>query len=255
MFKVQPEQLVARSGDGRCSVCQHVFNAFEHQMEIADEVTPVETLPEALAEPVTEELATSIEAEVSEPEPAVVIPPPPLPDHLFQRRRFVWPAALKTLSAALILVAIALLQTAFHFRAQVSAKFPESYPIFALICKPLHCTTELPHQAARVNIEDHRLLTDPEHDDVLVLESTLVNQAIFPQVYPLVELTLTDANNEAVAMRRFRPEEYLASGTYIAAGMAAHGTAAIRLALGVAGVKSSGYLLITKDEVKPPAND
>jgi hypothetical protein len=84
------------------------------------------------------------------------------------------------------------------------------------------------------------------------LESTLNNRAEFPQVYPLLELTLTDANNQAVATRTFTPQEYLPSNSDIVSGFAAHGAVPIRLILGVAGIKSSAYLLITKDEVAPP---
>lgn len=263
MFKVQREQLVG-SGVGRCSVCQHVFNAFEHQSEIDDvaaeqtqqEITQPELFESKPAEPEAVTPQTqSITMEVEFPAP-VFTPPQPIPDSLFQRRRFIWPAALKTLTAAMVLLAIAIVQSAFHFRTQVIEKLPRSYPLFANVCQVFGCSVELPRQAALIDIEDHRLLSDPTHDDVLILDSTLNNRAEFPQVYPLIELTLTDANNQAVATRTFTPAEYLPNNPEIATGLASHGVVPIHLILGVAGIKSSGYLLITKDEaVLPVVNE
>jgi hypothetical protein len=269
MFKVQREQLVPGSGERRCSVCQHVFNAFEHQSEIDDiarqqtqqEITQPELFGPESTEPeptepeaaISQTISVIIAAEIPAP---VFTPPQPIPDSLFQRRRFIWPAALKTLTAALVLLATAVVQSAFHFRAQVIEKQPRSYPLFAGVCQVFGCSVVLPHQAALVDIEDHRLLSDPTHDDVLILDSTLNNRAEFPQVYPLVELTLTDVNNQAVATRTFTPTEYLPNNFNIAAGLASHGATPIHLIMGVAGIKSSGYLLITKDEiVTPVAND
>jgi hypothetical protein len=264
MFKVQREQLLPGSGEGRCSVCKHVFNAFEHQSEIVDNAAEqtqqniaqpelFEAEPELPEADTPQTTSQMIEAELPAP---VFIPPQPIPDSLFQRRRFIWPAAFKTLTAALVLLAIAVVQSAFHFRTQVIEKLPRSYPLFAGVCQVFGCSVTLPHQAALVDIEDHRLLSDPTHDDVLILESTLNNRAGFPQVYPLMELTLTDTNNQAVAMRTFTPAEYLPNNSDIAAGIASHATVPIRLILGVAGIKSSGYLLITKDEiVTPVANE
>jgi hypothetical protein len=249
MFKVQPDQLAAGSGEGRCSVCQHVFNAFEHRSEVAD--TTLENAQQSTQPQVFEEsplIAAEAEIETSAP----VISTPPLPENLFQRRRFVWPAALKTLTAAMVLLAIAVMQSAFQYRAQVIDKLPRSYPTFAAVCQLFKCNVALPHRAALVNIEDHRLMSDPQHEDVLILESTLNNRAEFPQVYPLIELTLMDANNQAAATRTFTPQEYLPNTADITAGLAAHGIATLHLALGVAGIRSSSYQLITKDDVAPP---
>ena len=264
MFKVQRDQLASASGEGRCSVCQHVFNAFEHQSEVVDaadvalEQTAQITQPQSFAAQAlaaetqkSEPEPTSPTSEVEAPAPAFTAPPL-LPENLFQRRRFVWPAALKTLTAVMVLLAIAVVQSAFHYRTQVIEKLPRSYPVFAMACQLFNCTVALPHQAALVNIEDHRLLSDPQHDDVLILESTLNNRAEFPQVYPQIELTLMDTNNQPVAARTFTPQEYLPKNLDIASGLAAHGVATIRLTLGVAGIKSSNYQLITKDEVVTP---
>jgi hypothetical protein len=263
MFKVQPDQLAGGSGEGRCSVCQHVFNAFEHRSEIAEVPTAaVENTPE-ISQPqpfAIEPVVLEVESVASEPTSAaheIAIPAPVfttpsvLPENLFKRRRFVWPAALKTLTAVMILLAIAIIQSAFHFRTQVVEKLPRSYPVFAAVCQLFKCNVALPHRAALVNIEDHRLLSDPQHDDVLILESTLDNRAEFAQVYPLIELTLMDTNNQAVATRTFTPQEYLPKNIDMTSGLAAHGTVPIRLTLGVAGIKSSNYQLITKDELAP----
>jgi hypothetical protein len=44
-----------------------------------------------------------------------------------------------------------------------------------------------------------------------MITATLVNTAPHPQPFPLVELTLSDLQGQIVALRRFRPAEYLSA--------------------------------------------
>lgn len=60
----------------------------------------------------------------------------------------------------------------------------------------------------------------PTRSGILVLSITFVNLATRNQAYPVLEVTLLDAVNQAVAKRRLQPGDYLRSGADIEAGLA-----------------------------------
>lgn len=265
-FKVQEKALAASAGQGRCSACQQVFNAFEHRFEpdSLDSPTEVPTEPSAEAmqdtdtieapsfsetytlENLAEELLPESPSEAP-PEPLPVIP---VPETLFQKRRINWSELFKPLAAVTLLSLVLMAQCALFFRSALVAHYPRSYTVLSASCKLLHCTVELPRRAGFITIEDHNLRSDPEHADVLVLEGSIKNIAPYPQAYPLLELTLTAKPDFPVAKRSFSPEEYLAKDTDTVVGIAARSIVNIHLNLGVAGIQSTAYQLIARDAPK-----
>jgi len=272
-FKVQEEALAASAGQGRCSACQHVFNAFEHRFEPnslgAPAEVPAEPSVEAMQDTETIETPSFSEtytlenlAEELLPEPSPEtspefpsetqseLPPIPVPETLFQKRRINWSGLFKPLAAVTLLSLVLMAQCALFFRSALVAHYPRSYTVLSASCKLLHCTVELPRRAGFITIEDHNLRSDPEHADVLVLEGSIKNIAPYPQAYPLLELTLTAKPDFPVAKRSFSPEEYLAKNADTAAGIAARSIVNIHLNLGVAGIQSTAYQLIARDAPK-----
>ncbi|MCE9632676.1 MAG: zinc-ribbon domain-containing protein [Methylophilales bacterium] len=262
-FKVQEEALAASAGQGRCSACQHVFNAFEHRFEpdslnAPDEV-PIEPSVEAMEDTETietpsisetytlEDLAEELLPESPSETPPEPVPDIPVPETLFQKRRINWSGLFKPLVAVTLLSLVLMAQCALFFRSVLVAHYPRSYAVLSASCKVLHCTVELPRRAGLISIEDHNLRSDPEHADVLVLEASIKNIAPYSQAYPLLELTLTAKPDFPVAKRSFSPEDYLAKNTDIAAGIAARTSVNIHLSLGVAGIQSTAYQLIARD--------
>ena len=51
----------------------------------------------------------------------------------------------------------------------------------------------------------------PDRPGGLLIRLRFVNQAPFPQPYPLLQMTLFDRNGKPLGRRRFRPEQYLAT--------------------------------------------
>jgi predicted Zn finger-like uncharacterized protein len=267
-FKVQEDVLAASAGKGRCSACQHVFNAFEHKVEpdlaVVTEAPTVESvaMPDIQASDVTpfsfdekydaEDTSSLADLLIDEPEVEPALEPEPLPvvpvpESLFQKRRINWSNFFKPLAAVILLLLLLVMQSALFFRASLVEQYPRSYFIFAASCKLLNCSVELPRRAVLVQIEDHSLRSDPEYVDVLVLDGVIKNSAPYPQAYPVLQLTLTSSPNFPVANRSFAPEEYLGKGSDIKAGMAAGSSVNIHLKLGVTGVQSNAYQLIARD--------
>jgi uncharacterized protein DUF3426 len=78
-----------------------------------------------------------------------------------------------------------------------------------------------------------------------VLHALLRNLGQFPQQYPDIELTLTDAG-KPVTRRVLRPAEYLdarAAPRLIAGGIEPNGEEPLRIYLDARGLRASGYEL------------
>ena len=83
--------------------------------------------------------------------------------------------------------------------------------------------------------------THPTRTGILVLSLTFVNLAERPQVFPVLEITLLDATNQAIAQRRFQPLEYLRAGADTVSGLATDVFLPVLLELGDPGEQAVGF--------------
>ncbi len=95
------------------------------------------------------------------------------------------------------------------------------------VCAQLRCAVPSVRDERRIALLARDVRPHPTVPNALVISATLANQAPFSQPYPIVEITLADPNELRIAMRRFRPDEYIADGAALARGLAAGATAAI----------------------------
>ena len=245
VFHVKPEQLSLRRGTVRCGECQHVFNALDHLHE-ADSAVPDSAVPDSAVPEAEPHAAVEMHAPPktpphtpSQPVWRDAAPKSKLQTVTIQRRTFPW---LSGFFILLLLIAI-ILQLAYFQRNALALAWPDSKPYLQQVCVTLKCTVELPKDASKLVIDDANLLEDSEYEGLLVLTSTLINQAKHVQAYPQLELTLTDANDQAVLRRTFNPEEYLPAGTAVEKGIAAGKELPIKLLLTADHQTVSGYRL------------
>ncbi|WP_455216877.1 DUF3426 domain-containing protein, partial [Kaarinaea lacus] len=71
----------------------------------------------------------------------------------------------------------------------------------------------------KIEIIGRDVRSHPTAQHALIAGTTLINNAKFPQPYPLLTLTFSDITGTMLAQRRFTPREYLKTGTDIRAGM------------------------------------
>ncbi len=128
-----------------------------------------------------------------------------------------YPTALWSLLNLLLIVTL-LGQYAYFNRAEL-AQHGELRPVLAQFCALLECELPLQRDVNRIAIANRSVHSHPQHPNALLINTTLINEAPHAQPYPLLELVFSNLNGAAVAGRQFRPEEYLPSGTDIAAGM------------------------------------
>lgn len=94
-------------------------------------------------------------------------------------------------------------------------------------CEMLRCTLPLRHDASRLELLSRDIRPHPSVPGALIVSATLLNAADFSQAYPVVEITLSDLDENRVAMRRFQPREYLGDARTIAGGLAAGASTAL----------------------------
>ena len=87
-------------------------------------------------------------------------------------------------------------------------------------CNVLHC--ELPLVAAprqwrllASNVQAH-----PSVPGALMISASIRNDAAFTQPYPVLTITLSNAQGQRVAMRRLQPREYLDDDAILQRGLA-----------------------------------
>jgi hypothetical protein len=100
--------------------------------------------------------------------------------------------------ASLVLCILLTGQLIYSYRSEISVQ------------ELLGCTIPPSQQADLLSIESSDLRSDSaEAPGATTLTAILRNYAPFPQAYPLLELTLTDVQEQALASHIFKPSEYL----------------------------------------------
>lgn len=141
---------------------------------------------------------------------------------------------------ALLLAAMAM-QLLYYMRDKLAANNPELRPVLAQMCDVLGCSLSLPKDTRQVVILGSDLQT--ENDNNMALEITLANRAAHAMAWPVLELTLTDVEDQPIARRMFAPSEYLPSGKMESAGIQPRTETPFNLQLQSKGLKAAGYRL------------
>jgi len=260
-FRVHSEQLAARAGQVCCGKCSRIFNALEHLIEEiapahAPRSTPGFEAPRADAA-AADRVPETIEAET----PAAAMPESALPRPAMVETEAVpgagvfdfgpvaaeqpsgpvrrWPWVLGTL----LLLPTLLAQAAYHYRSTIALLFPETKPYVAALCARFGCELQLPRRIEMISIEASDLQADTTNPNVMVLSATIKNRAIFTQQHPLLELTLTDSQDQPLVRRVLAPQDYLGKAVNAQAGIAATSEVAIKVFIEGSQVKATGYRL------------
>jgi hypothetical protein len=136
-------------------------------------------------------------------------------------RRLAWIIAGSV--AAVLLVIALLAQLAWWQRETVLVYFPSTHVLYVKACAPLGCQVTAPHDIDGLQVEpsDLRQIDGPHK---LELRMPLRNRFNVALAYPAIELTLLDDQNNVALRRILLPQDYVAPGTPIAAGLPPHMT-------------------------------
>jgi len=107
-----------------------------------------------------------------------------------------------------LLILLALGQMVFFARTHIVMRWPVVQPTFIKACQLLHCKNPLPKNIEFISLEGAEVIKDENVVELIKLNALLINNAPYTQAYPQLELTLTDANDQAVMRKIIKPEEY-----------------------------------------------
>jgi len=258
VYRVIPPQLSAADGRVRCGHCGTVFDAGDTLSDDLETLAPDATDPGmAPADEAPDSTsATAAQApsaaDASEPAPAdlsdedttaATVPPaasagdaatqPPRAIEDDLQTLLAPPSRGRLLRWTALIALLALLlagQYAWFMRDQL-AQSPQLRPWVERMCAQFGCHLALKKDLKQLRLLSRDVVVSPKNHGVLLVSATLVNTAPFTQAYPTLEITLSNERGERTAMRRFRPQEYLPSGTDVDAGMPSDTPVDIRLEL------------------------
>lgn len=95
------------------------------------------------------------------------------------------------------------------------------------VCARFDCRLPPIRDIAKLELLSRDVRPDPDASGALAITATFRNNAPYRQPWPIVVVELTDLDNNVVAMRRFRPVEYMPDKARRGAGIAAGTTAAV----------------------------
>jgi predicted Zn finger-like uncharacterized protein len=227
-FRVQREQLGARSGKVRCGKCGQIFDG-------------VASLVEEGAEPLKFEPSPQLGLFDASKPASTVDEDAPLPAFMAEAeppRR--WTAALWVVLSVIAAATLAA-QILHRYRSEIVAQFPGTRDALTAACRPVGCQVLLPRRAAEINIESSDLQADGRREGLLVFNALLKNRAAMPQEYPALELTLDDDAGRPLLRRVLVPRDYLDANRPLQQGIASGDEVAVRIFLDPGATRATGY--------------
>ncbi|WP_130619246.1 zinc-ribbon and DUF3426 domain-containing protein [Dyella amyloliquefaciens] len=237
VFSLNTETLAQARGQVVCGHCHTEFDALAslsdqlppepfHRLPSRDEFVPPR-LDLAVYRPPAEVPA------IAEP---IAAQPDPVEDfsHLVVAPRFVrqkeksrglrWP----WITACTLLLLALCAQLAWAKRDSLISDATVG-PVLRDACSSLGCQLPLVQDTSKLSLLARDVQAHPSVPGALLITASLRNDADFAQPYPVVSVTLSDANGKRLAMRRLRPAEYLGDTNIMQRGLAPGATAALML--------------------------
>jgi len=113
-----------------------------------------------------------------------------------------------------------------YLKREELAKYAAVRPVLDQVCAIINtfstCEVPDPREVESIVIIERNVVSHPNAKNALLITSKINNEAGFVQQYPQLVLTFSDINQSVLARRSFSPEEYLAKGVDIEAGMEPH---------------------------------
>jgi len=223
IYQVTTDHLDQAAGRLRCGECRKIYRAIDYLFEdIAAARSVVETQRASSTQ--SHEVASRYAPlEVSaheEPGWAVTAEERPAGRHhssSWQGRSVSMGDIGSGLAIGLLVLLLGLQWVYFHRDALAADAVWRSK--VERFCEVLHCDLPMRVDLARIGIVERDVRQHPAVEDALLINVAIENRADFIQPYPLFEVSFTDSAGSPVAMRRFRPAEYLGEDIDLESGL------------------------------------
>lgn len=118
------------------------------------------------------------------------------------RRR--WPGRVAIAALLVLLIAQSLIAERHALAADARWR-----PWLERACSAFGCTLPVWHEPSTLHILTRDVRPHPSTPEALIISASFRNDARWAQLWPQLELTLSDINGQPIAHRRFAPAEYL----------------------------------------------
>ncbi|MEO9216056.1 MAG: zinc-ribbon and DUF3426 domain-containing protein [Rhodanobacter sp.] len=108
-------------------------------------------------------------------------------------------------------------------------------------CAVLGCEVPLVAAPQQLQLLASNVQAHPSVAGALMISASVRNVAVFAQPYPILTITLSDAQGRRIAMRRLQPREYLDDSTILQQGLAPGASAVLLLELEDPGDKAVAF--------------
>ena len=108
-------------------------------------------------------------------------------------------------------------------------------------CSQLGCELPLIAAPQQLHLLASNVQAHPSVSGALMISASVRNDAIFAQPFPVLTVTLSDAQGQRIAMRRLQPREYLDDTTILRHGLAPGASAALLLEVEDPGDKAVAF--------------
>lgn len=246
VFSLNTETLAQARGEVVCGHCDAVFDALA---SLSDQLPPepFQQLP-----PRQPDLPPRLDLAVYRPpaEIPAVAEAAPAHDVLEEfaqlefaprfARKVEKPRRWPWITACLLLLLALGAQLAWAKRETLISD-PATGPVLRDACATLGCQLPLVQDTARLSLLARDVQPHPSVPGALLITASLRNDAKFAQPYPVVSITLSDADGKKLAMRRLRPGEYLGDGATLQRGLAPDASATLLLEVEDPGGKAVAF--------------
>lgn len=200
IFRITEAHLNLAQGQVRCGQCRNTFDATNSMVKpLANQ-----EIKSASARPLNTTVAPDIDFSEDD-----------LPE-IFQddidalRYRTSWSSLFGWAIIALLMAALLVGQVTWFWQRDLILQHSELRPWLERFCYTFLCTLPLTRAVESFQIQERPVVqVHPERDDAIKVDAIFINDAIFAQPYPDVQLTFQDNSGHLMAQRRFNPSEYL----------------------------------------------
>jgi predicted Zn finger-like uncharacterized protein len=236
VFAVKADHLHAAGGKVRCGSCNHVYSAVNYLFEeigVARDAAAAHRASRELdavvdvgtaegGQPLWQMAAAAgspgYAAPADDQGPASVsVNSRPLPGG-WERRPIAWHDVVSGIGIGLLVLLLGIQW--LYYNRNMLANDVRLRPTLERFCAYLPCDLPLQTDLAQIELVERDVRRHPQADAALLINATLVNHASHVQPYPVFSISFSNLAGKPVALRHFRPAEYLGDNTTISAGMA-----------------------------------
>ncbi len=225
VFQVSATQLSKAAGRVRCGECRQLYNAVDYLYENLVAVRKAVDAAGSLAMHSQAARMGGVDVEESaaideEPALSATAVPPTLTGSAWEQQSLQG-RDFFSISAIVVLLSLLGMQWTYFNRGTLAAD-PGWRPALEQFCTLLRCDLPLRVDLSQLAMIERDVRQHPVAEGALLINASFENRADFTQPYPVFEVSFIDINGNPVAMRRFRPSEYLDAHFDYTAGLPSH---------------------------------